>query len=113
MARSDPRFISDGAPPAPKPVEIAPTVGADFYICGVFETVVVLGRISPRNRDRAEIAMQQNEGPEGEKLEAFASGSREELMRIYPELLGDWSFAEADQAHRQNPKQQVIFGRAD
>lgn len=85
----------------------------ELYICGVYESVVILGRISRMNLERAEELIERLPGPEGEDLDRFHAGTRAELLATFPELLGDWSFDEADEAYRRNPITQVQFARSD
>ncbi len=84
-----------------------------FYLCGVFGTRVVLGRVSQINRKRAENLVERLRGPEGEQLEKWQSGTRAELLATFPDLLGDWSFDDADRAYAANPLHQVQFDRVD
>ncbi len=86
---------------------------SDKYICGVFETRVVLGRISAINAGRAEKAIENLSGPDGEELERWQSGTRAELLQTFPDLLGDWAFDDADGVYATNPVHQVMFDRAD
>jgi hypothetical protein len=83
------------------------------YLCGIFESVVVLGRISSMNLPRAEELVERLPGPEGEELDRWASGTREELLATFPELLGAWAFDDADESYRLNPQHQVQFDRPD
>lgn len=83
------------------------------YLCGVYETRVVLGRVSDLNKKRAEQLVERLQGPEGEQLDKWQSGTRAELLATFPDLLGDWSFDDADEAYRRNPLHQVQFDRVD
>lgn len=83
------------------------------YICGVFETRVVVGRVSQINLGRAVEAMKHRRRRDRERLEKYQTGTRAELLRTFPDLLGDWSFDEADQVYELNPIEQVEFERAD
>ncbi len=84
-----------------------------LYICGVFETRVVLGRISALNLKRAGEIIERLPGPEGEGLERWQSGTRAELLATFPELVGDWAFDDADKAYGINPLHQVSYDRPD
>ena len=86
---------------------------AAFYLCGVYETCVVLGRVSQINRKRSENLVERLRGPDGEQLDSWQSGTRDQLLATFPKLLGDWSFEQADDAYRKNPLHQVQFERAD
>lgn len=83
------------------------------YLCGVFETRVLLARVSGINMDRAEAALQHRRRNDRERLEKFQTGTRAELLGTFPELLADWSFDEADRAYELNPLEQVEFERPD
>ncbi len=93
----------------PEVVQAAP----GFYICAVFETIVILGRISHINAKRAGHLVENLEGPDGEELVQWQTGSRAELLATFSELLGDWSFNRADDAYALNPLHQVQFERLD
>ncbi len=83
------------------------------YICGVFETRVVLGKVSRMNLGRAGDSMQHRRRRDRERLEQWQTGTRAELLGTFPALLGDWSFDEADRAYALNPTEQIEFERAD
>lgn len=87
-------------------------VGA-FYICGVYETQIILGRVSKMNLKRAEDLIANLPGPGGEILDRWHAGTQPELLATFPELLGDWSFDDADEAYRRNPQSQISFDRSD
>ncbi len=84
-----------------------------FYICAVFESVVIVGRLSEINRKRAETLVERLQGPQGEQLDKWQDGTRAELIATFPNLLGHWAFDDADEAYRKNPLHQVQFARAD
>lgn len=89
------------------------TASSEKYICGIYEATVILGRISGINEQRAEAMIENLEGPAGETLEQWQSGTRAELLATFPNVLGDWSFDDADAAYEANPTHQVMFDRAD
>ncbi len=84
-----------------------------LYVCGVYETCVVLGRISQMNKPRAEMLVQRLPGPDGEQLQTWQTGTRVRLLATFPKLLADDKFDDADEAYQVNPKHQVEFERTD
>lgn len=83
------------------------------YLVGVFETVVIIGKIHSRNLARAEELMQRREGPGGEELDSFSSGTEAEILATYPGLVTAEDLREADQAYARNPLSQVQYDRRD
>ena len=86
-----------------------------MYVCMVFETRCILGRVSHFNAKRVEqtLLAQHFRAPGGERLERWQSGTRAELLATFPELLTEQVFDEADATYRINPKHQVEFDRED
>lgn len=83
------------------------------YVVGVFETLVIIGKIHIRNLERAELLMQQRRGPDGEELETYASGTEAEILAIYPKLVTREELRAADHAYSVNPQNQIQFPRPD
>ena len=83
------------------------------YILGLFETQVILGRVSWINKKRAEQLMQQLRGPARERLETWGSGSRDHLLGLFGDQIAGEHFDDADEAYARNPKAQVRFDRMD
>lgn len=84
-----------------------------LYICGVYETRVILGRISQINKKRAEVLMQRLPGPDGEQLHSWQCGVRTLIKGAFPKLVDDEDFEDADYAYEVNPKNQVEIERRD
>ncbi len=84
-----------------------------LYIVGVFETHVVMGRVSELNLKRSGELMENLPGMEEEKLEGWQSGTREEMLLTFPHLLGDWAFEDADKAYQLDSRRQITFERPD
>ncbi len=83
------------------------------YICGLYETCGILGRVSSLNRKRAEATIQHRPGPEGEVLDKYATGTAEELLATFPDDLAESVFEDADDAYRRSAKLQVEFDRPE
>ena len=86
-----------------------------LYVCMVFETRAILGRISHFNSKRVEqtLLAKHYPGPGGEVMEGWQTGSRRDLLATFPDLLSEQVFDEADRAYSINPKHQVEFDRED
>ena len=86
-----------------------------LYVCMVFETRVILGRVSHFNAKRVEqtLLARHFRAPGGEQLERWQSGTRAELLATFPELLNAQVFDDADRDYSANPKHQVEFDRED
>ncbi len=84
-----------------------------LYLCGVYETRVILGRVSQINQKRAETLIQRLPGPDGEQLHSWQCGTRVLIRDAFPELVADEDFEDADVAYEANPKHQVEFDRRD
>lgn len=84
-----------------------------LYICGVYETRVILGRVSQLNQKRAETLIQRLPGPDGEQLHQWQCGTRVLIGDAFPQLIEDQDFDDADDAYQVNPKNQVEFDRRD
>lgn len=87
--------------------------GAHRYVVGVFETVVIVGKVHERNLARAEELMQRRQGPDGETLEEFSSGTAEEVLAAMPELITREILARAEHAYSINPQHQIQFDRPE
>lgn len=84
-----------------------------LYVVGVFESHVVVGRVSPLNAERAGKLIENLPGMDEEKLEAWQSGTRAEMLATFPALVGDWTFDDADAAYAVDPRRQVTYERPD
>jgi hypothetical protein len=82
-----------------------------LYIVAIYESQVIIGRISWLNLPRAEDLVQRLKGPSGEDLQKWQTGSRAELLSTFPEECGDWSFDDADKAYEANPTAQIMYAR--
>ncbi len=84
------------------------------YICAIFETRVLLGRIGSMNLKRVEATIERLPGPEGELLDQWQTGTRAELQATFPEILeADQVWDDADETYRKNPQLQIEFERPD
>ena len=86
-----------------------------LYVCIIFETRAVIGRISSFNAKRVEqtLLAKHYPGPGNEDMEAWQTGTRAELLATFPNLLSESVFDSAEAAYRINPKHQVEFDRED
>lgn len=84
------------------------------YLCAIYETRVVLGRVSGHNLKRAEFLIGRLPGIDGELLDKWQTGSQAELQATFPEILESQQvFDDADDTYRKNPKLQIEFERPD
>lgn len=83
-----------------------------YYIVGVFETQLLVGRISRANCDRARITLTQRPGPSGELLEGSAYGTRTDILTALGEEIDPEDFEHADALYAANPTHQFLRDRS-
>lgn len=80
------------------------------YIVALYATRVLIARVSPLNLDRASTVL-KNVPADGEHLEEWQSGTREEMLATFAEELYPEDFADADRVYKQSPTLQVMRSR--
>lgn len=82
-----------------------------IYIVGLYETQVLVGRISRANLDRARSVLTNRPGPEGEIMEVWGSGTRAQLRKEFGPELDESDFDHADELYMANKTHQFIRDR--
>ena len=89
--------------------------GAYEYVAILFDSTVILGRFSTLNKDRVIATLHADvyKSALGEDVNAWQTGTRDELLATFPDAIPADVFDQADDAYRANPQHQISFERID